>query len=124
MFASVALIGTAASGVLFGSVFLVPAAVAVGVMRPGGWGFVAGIRVALRRPRVFRRWWVQHSMCMFRMQVRPPRRGRAWWKASMWSPSQLHRSEEHTSELQSRGHLVCRLLLETTNQTHMNWLNG
>src|SRR5437870_6935149 len=25
---------------------------------------------------------------------------------------QLHRSEEHTSELQSRGHLVCRLLLE------------
>src|SRR5439155_9492907 len=25
---------------------------------------------------------------------------------------QLVRSEEHTSELQSRGHLVCRLLLE------------
>src|SRR5690625_3439584 len=24
------------------------------------------------------------------------------------------RSEEHTSELQSRGHLVCRLLIETT----------
>ena len=23
-----------------------------------------------------------------------------------------YRSEEHTSELQSRGHLVCRLLLE------------
>src|SRR5437870_10930670 len=30
------------------------------------------------------------------------------------SPSafSLSRSEEHTSELQSRGHLVCRLLLE------------
>src|SRR5437870_13613958 len=27
----------------------------------------------------------------------------------------LHRSEEHTSELQSRGHLVCRLLLEKKN---------
>src|SRR5437870_7344410 len=27
------------------------------------------------------------------------------------------RSEEHTSELQSRGHLVCRLLLEKKNQT-------
>src|SRR5690625_6831969 len=27
-----------------------------------------------------------------------------------------HRSEEHTSELQSRGHLVCRLLLENKNQ--------
>src|SRR5690625_5960166 len=25
---------------------------------------------------------------------------------------ELSRSEEHTSELQSRGHLVCRLLLE------------
>src|SRR2546422_7927989 len=27
-------------------------------------------------------------------------------------PDRLHRSEEHTSELQSRLHLVCRLLLE------------
>src|SRR5690625_5792748 len=27
------------------------------------------------------------------------------------------RSEEHTSELQPRGHLVCRLLLEKKNQT-------
>src|SRR5690625_6663014 len=33
--------------------------------------------------------------------VRPAIRGTAAW-----------RSEEHTSELQSRGHLVCRLLLE------------
>src|SRR5690625_1923512 len=30
---------------------------------------------------------------------------------------QLLRSEEHTSELQSRGHLVCRLLLEK-KKTH------
>src|SRR5690606_41967984 len=28
-----------------------------------------------------------------------------------------HRSEEHTSELQSRENLVCRLLLEKKNQT-------
>src|SRR5437660_3893577 len=28
------------------------------------------------------------------------------------------RSEEHTSELQSRGHLVCRLLLEKKNTLH------
>src|SRR5690625_7207305 len=27
----------------------------------------------------------------------------------------IRRSEEHTSELQSRGHLVCRLLLEKKN---------
>src|SRR5690625_939614 len=32
-----------------------------------------------------------------------------------WRPSSK-RSEEHTSELQSRGHLVCRLLLEKKNK--------
>src|SRR5690625_6322799 len=32
------------------------------------------------------------------------------WLSYMW------RSEEHTSELQSRGHLVFRLLLEKTKQ--------
>src|SRR2546422_8383766 len=30
----------------------------------------------------------------------------------------LFRSEEHTSELQSRLHLVCRLLLEKKKRTH------
>src|SRR5207253_8190723 len=29
------------------------------------------------------------------------------------------RSEEHTSELQSRGHLVCRLLLEKKKNNHV-----
>src|SRR3989442_9753722 len=33
---------------------------------------------------------------------------------SLWSSSE-QRSEEHTSELQSRPHLVCRLLLEKKN---------
>src|SRR5687768_17708700 len=32
---------------------------------------------------------------------------------------ELHRSEEHTSELQSRLHLVCRLLLEKKNKQQM-----
>src|SRR5215208_2814330 len=36
--------------------------------------------------------------------ARPPRRS-------------FPRSEEHTSELQSRGHLVCRLLLEKKKKT-------
>src|SRR5690625_6370751 len=31
------------------------------------------------------------------------------------------RSEEHTSELQSRGHLVCRLLLEKKNKQHYKY---
>src|SRR2546422_7983631 len=33
------------------------------------------------------------------------------------SSSSLERSEEHTPELQSRLHLVCRLLLEKKNRT-------
>src|SRR5690625_7012362 len=37
---------------------------------------------------------------------------------------QLGRSEEHTSELQSRGHLVCRLLLEKKNKRGTTILYG
>src|SRR5207253_8000783 len=33
------------------------------------------------------------------------------------------RSEEHTSELQSRGHLVCRLLLEKKKKIHQTTQN-
>src|ERR1039458_10858440 len=37
-----------------------------------------------------------------------------WWRpdGSPWTNAVFHRSEEHTSELQSLRHLVCRLLLE------------
>src|ERR1035438_2379526 len=34
------------------------------------------------------------------------------WRSGRTTHSQLARSEEHTSELQSLRHLVCRLLLE------------
>src|SRR5437660_8003485 len=34
------------------------------------------------------------------------------FQMSVFGRKQTFRSEEHTSELQSRGHLVCRLLLE------------
>src|SRR5690625_7004868 len=37
----------------------------------------------------------------------------SWWAL-------LARSEEHTSELQSRGHLVCRLLLEKKNNNSIH----
>src|SRR5690625_5780337 len=46
------------------------------------------------------------------------RGGRATGEAA-WATSNRcarSRSEEHTSELQSRGHLVCRLLLEKKNK--------
>src|SRR5256712_6112577 len=41
---------------------------------------------------------------------RSPTIGRPPWPALLW-----FRSEEHTSELQSRSDLVCRLLLEKKN---------
>src|SRR3712207_8917924 len=37
--------------------------------------------------------------------------------ASVYNTDQRERSEEHTSELQSRQYLVCRLLLEKKNKT-------
>src|SRR5437660_12618430 len=45
---------------------------------------------------------ISSSCCPFRYAISPARYG---------TPTP-RRSEEHTSELQSRGHLVCRLLLE------------
>src|SRR2546422_7429021 len=42
----------------------------------------------------------------------PPPPPRCWSGASRCSSWSRTRSEEHTSELQSRLHLVCRLLLE------------
>src|SRR5256886_7217019 len=38
-----------------------------------------------------------------------------------WSARTSHRSEEHTSELQSQSNLVCRLLLEKKKKTHRYW---
>src|SRR3712207_8653369 len=44
-------------------------------------------------------------------------------RKSVCSPSTMYsvsRSEEHTSELQSRQYLVCRLLLEKKKQNYIN----
>src|SRR5438445_4292568 len=42
---------------------------------------------------------------------------------TMRAEGEEHRSEEHTSELQSRQYLVCRLLLEKkkTRANHVTW---
>src|SRR5690606_29132336 len=40
------------------------------------------------------------------------RAGGPWWSSGPQSAPGFHKSEEHTSELQSRENLVCRLLLE------------
>src|SRR5690625_5945037 len=42
-------------------------------------------------------------------------RAQSAWSFRVSSRQSSLRSEEHTSELQSRGHLVCRLLLEKKN---------
>src|SRR5690625_6836665 len=57
---------------------------------------------------------------LFSGSRRAGRNGRLLWRKGRAAQHPLHwveqlhpiRSEEHTSELQSRGHLVCRLLLE------------
>src|SRR3712207_7784450 len=41
-------------------------------------------------------------------------------RAAGWEPG---RSEEHTSELQSRQYLVCRLLLEKKNQQYKHHID-
>src|SRR5690625_6583523 len=62
---------------------------------------------------------------LFRSRLRPPRPGAARRGLRASRRRKPHpllrrrgRSEEHTSELQSRGHLVCRLLLEKKKNSY------
>src|SRR2546429_3566527 len=64
----------------------------------------AGIRVAAREQEGYR-----VAVAARRVVQGPPAQSRH---------HQVGRSEEHTSELQSRLHLVCRLLLEKKKNTH------
>src|SRR2546430_10256772 len=48
---------------------------------------------------------------------RPPRASRAGMPEELSKLRWMARSEEHTSELQSQSHLVCRLLLEKKKHT-------
>src|SRR3989442_6329573 len=53
-----------------------------------------------------------------------PLAGGAWPRREHQAPErQADRSEEHTSELQSRPHLVCRLLLEKKKKKTSNKRN-
>src|SRR5437660_4871313 len=49
---------------------------------------------------------------LFRSAPRPQRSSARSLSIMISTAGHPSRSEEHTSELQSRGHLVCRLLLE------------
>src|SRR5947208_10952904 len=88
--------------------------------------FLRGIR-RLRIRRGSPDWFVLHGSC---------RQWQDGWRNLLWRPSPGSevrrmqearrrlpgflpiRSEEHTSELQSPDHLVCRLLLEKKKKTH------
>src|SRR3989442_15891729 len=65
-------------------------------------------------PAAFRGEYVEHRRESFRRTdcINYERR-----KLTFQCPEKSNRSEEHTSELQSRPHLVCRLLLEKKNPT-------
>src|SRR5690625_1495070 len=63
-------------------------------------------RVAAERARVAQIGWGRK---LLDLQVEGQWADGAYFPGPNWLPT---RSEEHTSELQSRGHLVCRLLLE------------
>src|SRR5690625_5920682 len=65
--------------------------------------FVPGLNL----PSLVRRWKIPCQIC--------GRYSGSWCRAcfqDLLPSGNCIRSEEHTSELQSRGHLVCRLLLE------------
>src|SRR2546422_7337502 len=68
---------------------------------------------------LFRSWAVRHMADLaIRLATRRPAAKRAFHWQALDRP--LNRSEEHTSELQSRLHLVCRLLLEKKKKTTYN----
>src|SRR5207253_7564910 len=56
--------------------------------------------------------WAHGSRFVYRVAPRAAAPALRIAFTSAWGSPAAWRSEEHTSELQSRGHLVCRLLLE------------
>src|SRR5207302_11399665 len=78
-----------------------------------------------RRPRSTRsrRQWMRPTACSparkCRLAERHGRRGAGGGEVGE-RPAQAVRSEEHTSELQSRENLVCRLLLEKKKKKKRN----
>src|SRR5258708_11176316 len=65
----------------------------------------------LFRSTMLREWWHSSRESWTRPRINFSRSYR-----SIPATSQRNRSEEHTSELQSPDHLVCRLLLEKKNK--------
>src|SRR5690625_7018911 len=60
--------------------------------------------------------WISAGRTSVPYQGLPTNRHIQLTESDMQAIREQIRSEEHTSELQSRGHLVCRLLLEKKNK--------
>src|SRR5207253_10619155 len=93
---------------------------------PNQQGCLDLVRLKQRRLRLQKLLILTHATVKDRQKRRPVRRNRLQQRVQVgWTNDvhaagkrirrESHRSEEHTSELQSRGHLVCRLLLEKKN---------
>src|SRR5258707_9211122 len=76
-------------------------------LRQAGKGYVLGVSSA----HVFQSWGKRRPVSGTAADIASTRRSSDWKRLSA-------RSEEHTSELQSRQYLVCRLLLEK-KKTHV-----
>src|SRR5439155_1839819 len=72
-------------------------------------------------PSMYRgRLWTMRQYAGFGTAEQTNARFRHLLKEGQTGLSVAFRSEEHTSELQSRGHLVCRLLLEKKKKKEMS----
>src|SRR3712207_7687713 len=70
-------------------------------------------KVSRGRSRAERRDWIMHNLSLVHMAHARDKRPH---EISGGMKQRVGRSEEHTSELQSRQYLVCRLLLEKKKQ--------
>src|SRR5436305_10358974 len=62
-----------------------------------------------------------HGVAQARSEKRRERNGEDQERAGQHGVGDPARSEEHTSELQSRPHLVCRLLLEKKKKKRLSY---
>src|SRR5690625_6917566 len=92
-----------------------------------------GKRVSLKRPKVIMttksidEFWEEmkafsaNEYALQNTQVVSNSDGGAGYSSERFKEVYSQRSEEHTSELQSRGHLVCRLLLEKKKKERVRY---
>src|SRR3989442_6152295 len=96
-----------------------PVTLAIGArLGLGATAATAQARDAVSAPRLAaRRWFAEAKFGLFIHWGAYSQLGAGEWVMHNRKIAVADRSEEHTSELQSRPHLVCRLLLEKKKKT-------